>query len=84
MNVHSAGVGLIALERDRQVMTEGYSPQHDDEHTNGELCGAAAAYAFVAHRQIGMGDNYSPTTVPPSQTWRWSGASWKTDYRPRT
>lgn len=32
-------------ERARQIEREGWSPEHDDEHTEGDLADAAAAYA---------------------------------------
>lgn len=39
------GVQRIADERKRQVEKEGWTPDHDDEHWNGELGLAAASYA---------------------------------------
>lgn len=36
----------FALERTRQVQAEGWTPEHDDEHTGGELAMAAACYAL--------------------------------------
>lgn len=36
---------MIAAERKRQIDCKGYTPQHDDEHSNGELAMAAIAYA---------------------------------------
>jgi hypothetical protein len=38
----------IARERERQLTAEGWSPEHDDEHANGELARAAAAYAIFS------------------------------------
>ena len=38
----------IAAERLRQVHQEGWSEQHDDTHTLGEMAEAAAAYAVRA------------------------------------
>lgn len=38
----------IVEERQRQVSTEGYSEEHDDEHTNFALCRAGAAYSLAA------------------------------------
>lgn len=32
----------VITERQRQIRQEGWSPEHDDEHTSGELAGAAA------------------------------------------
>lgn len=39
------GAELIAAERQRQIESEGWTPDHDDEHDNGELAYAGAAYA---------------------------------------
>jgi hypothetical protein len=39
------GVSLIARERARQVVVEGWSAEHDAQHMNGELSIAAACYA---------------------------------------
>lgn len=39
------GAELIAQERQRQVEQEGWTPEHDARHVNGELAEAAAAYA---------------------------------------
>lgn len=38
----------IAAERHRQIETEGWSAEHDDEHGNAEMSRAAAAYALSA------------------------------------
>jgi len=36
------GVALIAAERRRQIEAEGWTPEHDDEHTRGQIALAAA------------------------------------------
>lgn len=36
---------LITAERARQMSDEGWTPEHDDEHTDGSLALAAACYA---------------------------------------
>ena len=36
----------IYAERRRQVDSEGWTPEHDDDHRNGELADAAACYAL--------------------------------------
>ena len=38
-------IRLIEEERNRQITHEGYSFDHDDRHTGGEIALAAAAYA---------------------------------------
>lgn len=35
----------IAAERQRQIEKEGWTPEHDDEHTDSSLAVAAACYA---------------------------------------
>ena len=37
---------MFSDERQRQITEEGWTPEHDDEHANGELADAAACYAF--------------------------------------
>lgn len=41
----SEGVELIATERQRQIEEEDWTPEHDDEHTDGSLALAAICYA---------------------------------------
>lgn len=45
---HPSGIEEIAAERRRQVETEGFTTEHDDEHRAGELALGAAAYATRA------------------------------------
>lgn len=42
------GVALIAAERERQISVEGWTAEHDDSRTKGELARAAACYAHFA------------------------------------
>jgi hypothetical protein len=39
------GIEMIAAERERQVSDEGFTDEHDDTHSGGELALAAACYA---------------------------------------
>lgn len=71
------GVELIAAERKRQVEVEGWTPEHDDEHVEGEMAGAAAAYAIAAQRDIAEGPLREGHLRPCGQTWRWSNEWWK-------
>lgn len=41
------GIELIAEERQRQITEEGWTPEHDINHTNGQLASAAACYAMT-------------------------------------
>jgi hypothetical protein len=42
---YSSGAIRILNERQRQMEKEGWTAEHDDEHTNSELAYAAVAYA---------------------------------------
>lgn len=66
----------IAAERRRQVESEGWTPEHDDEHVNGEMASAAACYALQAA-------NHWMKSPPMVKTlWPWDAAWWKpTDER---
>ncbi|MDE2106773.1 MAG: hypothetical protein KGL39_56685, partial [Patescibacteria group bacterium] len=54
--------------RRRQMEDEGWSPEHDDQHTHGEMANAAACYAID-----------SPSLWPMSWNWSW----WKPKDRRR-
>ncbi len=41
------GVKIIEEERKGQISKEGWTPEHDAEHKNGELADAAACYAMT-------------------------------------
>jgi hypothetical protein len=40
------GIQLIAAERERQITAEGWTPEHDSQHPEGQLAYAAASYAL--------------------------------------
>ncbi|MBX9707895.1 MAG: ParB N-terminal domain-containing protein [Caulobacteraceae bacterium] len=65
---------LIALERARQVVAEGWSPEHDDGHAAGELARAAASYAFASIDRIGVPlcwpETWDPAWFKPTGTIR--------------
>lgn len=41
---------MIVVERERQMQGEGWMPEHDDQHTLGELAAAGASYALLGTR----------------------------------
>lgn len=43
------GIELIAEERQRQIEIEGWTPEHDDQYTDGQLAEAASCYAAFAN-----------------------------------
>lgn len=63
-----AAIDVLA-ERKRQVEFEGWTAEHDDEHTKGEMARAAACYAIPR------------TTWHAADIlkwlWPWSGSWWK-------
>jgi hypothetical protein len=46
------GIELIADERTRQISEEGWTPEHDDGHDEGELSAAASVYAEIASLEL--------------------------------
>ncbi|WP_214103208.1 hypothetical protein [Acrocarpospora catenulata] len=67
------GAELIAAERQRQIEQEGWTAGHDDQHTRGQLAGAAAAYAVAAARMSGA----SVWTAWADEVWPWSRRAYK-------
>jgi murein L,D-transpeptidase YcbB/YkuD len=59
------GVALIAEERHRQVLAEGWTPEHDAEHVNGEMAISAARYAL------------HDTPLRNRIAWQWESCWWK-------
>jgi len=59
----------IAAERKRQIEVEGWTPEHDDEHSGGEMGMAAACYADPSPSKWGAGG------VPIA--WPWKSNWWK-------
>ncbi|RWO57266.1 Lar family restriction alleviation protein [Mesorhizobium sp.] len=75
----------IAAERQRQITSEGWSPEHDDQHDKGELAEAASCYARGSDRVTWM---QSDPEFPRHKVmtgriiWPWSPEWWKpTDRR---
>lgn len=52
------GIELIAEERERQITKEGWTPEHDAEHKNGELANAAAVYALSEETRDFINDKW--------------------------
>lgn len=64
----------VAHERGRQVAAEGWSPEHDDQHTGYELASAAARYAEHASRPDKTRrdrERRGPTALHASQDEAW-------------
>lgn len=57
----------IVAERRRQIESEGWTPEHDDQHDESEMARAAACYALSA---AGFFD-------APRHYWPWGDDWWK-------
>ncbi|CPG63269.1 gp38 [Burkholderia pseudomallei] len=66
--VTSAARDVLA-ERRRQVEQEGWTPEHDDAHSTGDMALAAACYAAADNA------NYPP--AEPPDLWPWDSDWWK-------
>ena len=64
------GVELIAIERQRQIEEEGWTPKHDAQHTMAQLRFAAMCYTSPCATSSSMRKN-----VPPD--WPWDKKWWK-------
>lgn len=74
----NSGTDLIFNERQRQISKEGWTPQHDDEHTDGSLIEAARAYTWAAFCEVALKSKakdfkYVPNDWPPD----WDDDWWK-------
>lgn len=72
----------VLAERRRQIEAEGWTPEHDDEHTDFSLARAAAAYAYGSsvnqiHRSVIDAHGLSGVTHflksiwPETWAWKW-------------
>lgn len=68
----SAALLDVAAERRRQIEAEGWTPEHDDGHSDGALAMAAACYACPDPRiEVFPNGQQSP------EGWPWSAYWWK-------
>lgn len=77
-------VAAIAAERVRQVNVKGWTPEHDDSHTDGALAKAAAAYALNASSDANhaAGVRLAELKIAPT-AWPWCSTWWKPRHRRR-
>lgn len=61
-----SGIDLIAEERKRQIEVEGWTPEHDAEHSSGEMALAAVCYAHPRPRPLAI-----------KKLWPWDWSWWK-------
>jgi hypothetical protein len=78
----------VLAERARQISAKGWTPEHDDEHVNGEMAMAAACYA--AHSSVWTAIEHTTVKNKPGlvqrlisaqefvyRMWPWGKAWWK-------
>lgn len=69
------GAKLIAAERERQIVAEYWTPQHDDQHRLAELTLAGFSYASLAASQVRLGAGCVNERLPVY--WPWDEAWWR-------
>lgn len=69
------GIELIAEERKRQIEAEGFTKEHDAEHTNESLALAAVCYAIPSVQRTYAYDPILKARAP--QFWPWDIKYWK-------
>ena len=63
----------VQTERRRQVEAEGWTPEHDDAHSHGEMARAAACYALAGS----SAPNDGTAALLVSLAWPWDEQWWK-------
>lgn len=63
----------VQAERHRQVEDEGWTPEHDDEHSHGQMARAAACYALAGS----SAPNDGTAALLVSLAWPWDEQWWK-------
>lgn len=72
-----SGVEQIAEERQRQVEKEGWTPEHDGEHSDGSLARAAACYAVEGRAMMTVTEQGVPYKAPRQWPASWHPKWWK-------
>ncbi|WP_368772764.1 peptide chain release factor-like protein [Pseudomonas aeruginosa] len=63
----------VQAERLRQIEAEGWTPEHDDEHSHGQMARAAACYALAGS----SAPNDGAAALLVSLAWPWDEQWWK-------
>lgn len=63
----------VQAERRRQIEAEGWTPEHDDEHSHGQMARAAACYALAGS----SAPNDGTAALLVSLAWPWDQQWWK-------
>lgn len=78
-------IGDIADERRRQIDAEGWTPEHDDEHGDGEMADAAACYAATSDLFAAdlIDEGQPDSMIVYRSVWPWDAEWWKPKDRRR-
>ncbi len=68
------GATQIHIERSRQKMVEGWTPEHDDEHTDGSLVHAARSYLTIYNFPTALS---ASADTADGVGWPWAHEWWK-------
>lgn len=63
----------VQAERRRQITAEGWTPEHDDQHSRGQMARAAACYALAGS----SAPNDGTAALLVSLAWPWDQQWWK-------
>ena len=74
---YSKGAMDVLNERVRHESEEGWTPAHDDNHTEGELARAGGCYAIAAGIQALTSKPGENVAAPPAGVWPWHPDWWK-------
>ncbi|MDU0668403.1 hypothetical protein ACPG8G_12795 [Pseudomonas aeruginosa] len=69
----SARRPFLDVRRRRQITAEGWTPEHDDAHSHGEMARAAACYALAGS----SAPNDGTAALLVSLAWPWDEQWWK-------
>jgi hypothetical protein len=69
------GLELIIKERERQITQEGWTPEHDSLHKDGDLALAGTCYAAHAIRMLTSRHTHLIEYIKDS--WPWDDRYWK-------
>lgn len=67
----------VLLERERQINVEGWTPEHDAQHDEGELAVAGACYLEEGGTNLTTEEDIEEEGVCPPSNWPWAKKWWK-------
>ena len=77
--MHTAAVLDVLAERQRQIVVEGWTSEHDDQHDDGQLALAACCYALPEYHQSirTAAHPMMPQPTLVERLWPWNADWWK-------